>query len=103
MFHRLAAWAARKTGESAAFLAALALIVSWATTGPLFQFSETWQLIINTTTTIITFLMVFLIQHQSNIDMTALHAKLDEIIRALPDADNAMRGIEERGTEQVAR
>jgi len=81
-------------GRPATFLAAVTAIVLWALGGPLFGFSDTWQLVVNTATTIITFLMVFLIQNTQNRDNGALHAKLDELIRAMVDADNEYIGIE---------
>jgi low affinity Fe/Cu permease len=81
-FHALAAFAAQKFGSPWAFVAALALILFWAASGPIFDFNESWQLVINTGTTIITFLMVFLIQATQNWDSRAVHLKLDELIRA---------------------
>ena len=84
---------ARITGSPIAFLLCVALVVSWAATGPLFKFSETWQLVINTGTTIITFLMVFLIQNTQNRDGAAIQTKLDELIRA-SEAENEFMGIE---------
>src|SRR3954454_17643324 len=88
---RLAVW----TGRPVAFLAACAAVVLWAASGPLFHFSDTWQLVINTSTTIITFLMVFLIQNTQNRDSEALHIKLDELIHKLDSADNALLDLEE--------
>jgi low affinity Fe/Cu permease len=82
LFHRFANWTANVTGKPGVFVIAVAVIVVWAVTGPLFGFSDTWQLIINTGTTIITFLMVFLIQNTQNRDAQELHLKLDELIRA---------------------
>lgn len=96
-FHKFALAAAYWTGHSAAFVAAVLLIVAWLISGPFFGFSETWQLIINTGTTIITFLMVVIIQHTQNADTRAIQTKLDEVIRALPEADNDMAGIERDG------
>jgi low affinity Fe/Cu permease len=81
-FRRLAHAASEKFGSHWAFIAALSIIVGWAASGPLFGFSQTWQLIINTGTTIVTFLMVFLIQATQNRDAKAIHLKLDELIRA---------------------
>ena len=81
-FRHLASVASEKLGSHWAFIAALSIIIGWAATGPVFDFSETWQLIINTGTTIITFLMVFLIQSTQNRDAKAIHLKLDELIRA---------------------
>jgi low affinity Fe/Cu permease len=93
-FHALATFAAQKFGSPWAFAAALVLILIWAGTGPLFDFNETWQLVINTGTTIITFLMVFLIQSTQNRDARAVHLKLDELIRASP-ARNAFADLED--------
>jgi low affinity Fe/Cu permease len=88
--NRTAQW----TGSPWAFVAALLVCLVWATTGPYFQFSDTWQLVINTGTTIVTFLMVFLIQNTQNRDTRALHLKLDELIRAVGKAHNEMIDIE---------
>ena len=87
---KIAGWA----GQPAAFILALATIIIWAVTGPLFGYSDTWQLVINTSTTIVTFLMVFLIQNAQNRDAAAMQAKLDEIIRAIEGARNEFIGIE---------
>ena len=81
-------------GQPLAFVVAFALIVVWAVTGPLFAYSDTWQLVINTTTTIVTFLMVFLIQNSQNRDAAAMQAKLDELLRAVGKARGAFIGIE---------
>ena len=94
LFTRFARWAARKAGHPLTFFSAVAIIVLWALIGPLFGFSDTWQLINNTGTTIVTFLMVFLIQNAQNRDASAIQAKLDELIRAAGKARNEFIGIE---------
>ena len=81
-------------GQPAAFVAAMFVVLVWASTGPIFGFSDTWQLVINTGTTIVTFLMVFLIQNSQNRDAAAMQAQLDELIRAVHDARNEFIGIE---------
>ena len=95
IFERFSNWATRVTGSSQAFLLALAVVVVWAITGPLFNYSETWQLVINTGTTIITFLMVFLIQKVQNKDSKAIHLKLNELIASNARASNRMVLIED--------
>jgi len=92
-----------RDGEPQAFLAALGLVILWAATGPIFHFSNTWQLVINTGTTIITFLMVFLIQATQNRDSEAVHLKLDELIRAIHGAHNALLDLEELDEEALDR
>ncbi len=86
---------ARAAGKPAAFWTALSVVAIWAATGPLFHYSDTWQLVINTGTTVITFLMVFLIQSTQNRESEAMHLKLDELIRAIEGAHNALLDLEE--------
>lgn len=93
----------RATGRPSAFVAAGAIIVIWIVTGPLFHFSDTWQLVINTGTTIVTFLMVFLIQNTQNRDSEALQVKLDELIRAMEGAHNALLDLEDLEDDELDR
>lgn len=97
----MAKFIARATGRPAAFGLAAATIVIWAVTGPVFGYSDTWQLVINTGTTIITFLMVFLIQNSQNRDSEAMHLKLDELIRALAGAQNELLDLEDLEEEDL--
>jgi low affinity Fe/Cu permease len=100
-FRRFAHRASDIVGSPAAFLAGLIVIVIWGVTGPIFRYSDTWQLIINTGTTIITFLMVFLIQNTQNRDSRAIHLKLDELIRSVHTARNELVGLEELSDEDL--
>ncbi len=100
-FSRFARWTARVSGQPTTFGLALLIIVVWAITGPIFKFSDTWQLVINTGTTIITFLMVFLIQNTQNRDAEAMQLKLDELIRAIGGAKNAMLDLEDLDQVQL--
>ncbi len=103
LFDRFAKWASRTTGHPVTFAAAVLIIVVWAITGPLFGFSKTWQLAINTGTTIITFLMVFLIQNTQTRDGAAVQLKLDELIRTIDGAHNGFLDLEELSDEDLAR
>src|SRR5438067_9897269 len=100
-FSRFARWTALILGNPVAFMVAVLIIVVWAMTGPLFHFSDTWQLIINTSTTVVTFLMVFLIQNTQNRDTEAIQLKLDELIRSSQGAHNALLEIEELEQEDL--
>jgi len=102
-FHKFARLSARAAGHPAAFGAALGVLVLWLVAGPFFGFSDSWQLVINTATTIITFVMVFLIQNTQNRDSEAMHLKLDELIRATQGAHNALLDIEELSEQELDR
>ena len=103
LFTHFAKWTSRATGHPATFAIAVFIILVWAVTGPIFGFSDTWQLVINTGTTIITFLMVFLIQNTQNRDSAAMQLKLDELIRAINGAHNGLLDLEELSDEDLER
>ncbi len=103
IFQRVSAKAAEWFGSPWAFIACVMMIVIWLITGPVFHFSDTWQLVANTATSIITFLMVFIIQNSQNRDTRALHLTLDELIRATQGTRNAMVNLEDLSDEQIAR
>jgi len=100
-FNKAATYIATAAGQPTTFILALAVIAVWAVTGPLFHYSDTWQLIINTGTTIVTFLMVFLIQNSQNRDGAAMQAKLDELLRAVEKAREKFIGIEHLTDQQI--
>jgi low affinity Fe/Cu permease len=100
-FTRFAKWTSHMSGHPGTFGLAVAVILVWAVTGPIFHFSDTWQLVINTGTTVVTFLMVFLIQNTQNRDGAAMQIKLDELIRALKGAHNEMVNLEEMSDQEL--
>ena len=102
-FTRFAKKTSTFTGKPITFILAVLVIAAWGITGPLFDYSDTWQLVINTSTTIITFLMVFLIQNTQNRDTEALQIKLDEIIRSIDLANNALLDLEEMDDQELDR
>lgn len=102
-FRKFAAKTSAVVGSAWSFFLAIAIIIIWGLTGPMFNFSDTWQLIINTGTTIVTFLMVFLIQNTQNRDAKAIHLKLDELIRSIKGARNDLIDLEDLSDEQLKR
>jgi low affinity Fe/Cu permease len=103
IFRKFAHRTSEALGSPISFVVAVAVVVAWALTGPVFGFSETWQLVINTGTTIITFLMVFVIQNTQNRDIRALQLKLDELLRAMEGARNSLIDLEELSDDELAR
>src|SRR3954454_5641265 len=101
LFDRLAQWTARQSGRPITFAMAFGLILAWGITGPLFHFSDTWQLVINTGTTIVTFLMVFLIQRAQNKDSLAVQLKLNELVAAVKGASNRLIDVEDLSEEEL--
>jgi low affinity Fe/Cu permease len=98
---RFATWISEKSGSTPAFICALAIVVIWGATGPIFHFSDTWQLVINTGTTVVTFLMVFLIQHAQNKDALAVQLKLNEIVAAIDGASNRLISVEDLSEKEL--
>lgn len=103
IFHRFAQYCALTVGSSWAFLIAFLVIAVWAVTGPLFGYSDTWQLVINTGTSVVTFLMVFIIQNSQNRDSQAMQLKLDELLYAIENARTGLVDLENMGDEEIAR
>jgi low affinity Fe/Cu permease len=103
MFHKIAQKVSEWVGSPKAFMLAIIVVLTWAFTGPIFGYSDTWQLIINTGTTILTFLMVFLIQNTQNRDNRTIHLKLDELIRSMTEARNKLLDLEDESDDEIAR
>lgn len=101
MFQRFSEAVAHYVGTWWAFVLSVAVVVLWAVTGPLFGYSDTWQLVINTATTVITFWLVFIIQYTQNRDNKAMHLKIDELIKGVPDASDELISIEKMTDEQI--
>src|SRR5439155_27304935 len=101
MFERFASWGTRWSGSTTAFILASASIVLWLVTGPMFHWSDTWQLVANTVTTVITFLMVFLIQRTQNKDSLAMQLKLNEVVAAIEGASNRLISVEDLSEEEL--
>ena len=102
-FERFSNWSTAATGSSAAFIMAISVIIIWLVTGPVFKYSDTWQLVINTGTTVVTFLMVFLIQKSQNKDSKAIHLKLNELLASHEGTSNRMVSIEDLTEEELDR
>jgi low affinity Fe/Cu permease len=100
-FNKLSGWITRKAGSPVVAMSAFAIVLLWALSGPIFNFSDTWQLVINTGTTIITFLMVFIIQQSQNKDTAAIHTKLNELIASNEKASNRLIDIEDLTDEEI--
>ncbi|HWQ55762.1 MAG TPA: low affinity iron permease family protein [Bryobacteraceae bacterium] len=103
LFRKFAHGASAMVGSPAAFLLGVVAVIVWGATGPVFHYSDTWQLVINTSTTIVTFLMVFLIQNTQNRDAKAMHLKLDELIRSVGAARNRLIDVEDLSNEDLKR
>ena len=102
VFHSFARWAANRMGSHWSFVVALSACFVWALTGPFFEYSDTWQLVINTATTVLTFIAVFLIQNTQNRDGVAIQLKLDELLRAVEGArDHRLVGVEQKGSDEL--
>ena len=102
-FHHFAAKVAKTVGSPWSFVGAISLVILWGLLGPLFHFSDTWQLVINTSTTIVTFLSVFLIQNTQNRDGAAIHLKLDELLRGVKGARNSLIDLEQLSDEELGK
>lgn len=103
VFHKFSNKTSQITGSPGSFIVALVIIITWALTGPIFNFSDTWQLVINTGTTIVTFLMVFLIQNTQNRDAKAIHLKLDELLKGVTGARTGMVDVEEMSDNELEK
>jgi low affinity Fe/Cu permease len=101
MFRKLAHWCSDFIGRPTAFFTAVLIVIVWGLAGPLFQYSDTWQLVINTGTTIVTFLMIFLVQNTQNRDNKAIHLKIDEVIRSIKGARNDLLDIEDEPDQRL--
>lgn len=101
LFHKIAQKASMAVGSPWSFMIAIVIIITWAASGPIFGFSDTWQLVINTGTTIVTFLMVFLIQNTQNRDARVIHLKLDELIRVTKSARNHLVDLEDLSEQEI--